>query len=140
MANLFVPNTIKLIYSCVRKMRHLMLTDFEDVSSYLNQLKLKIIWINRHIELRFLNSNGIWVANIWCCDKYNMTLLCYIKCTIYTAWSCMMANLFVPNTIKLIYSCVRKMRHLMLTDFEDVSSYHGKIFCSKFWRCFILNK
>ena len=26
-------------YSCVRKMRHLLLADFEDVSSFLNQLK-----------------------------------------------------------------------------------------------------
>ena len=26
-------------YSCVRKMRHLLQTDFEDVSSFLNQLK-----------------------------------------------------------------------------------------------------
>ena len=25
-------------YSCVRKMRHLLLADFEDVSSFLNQL------------------------------------------------------------------------------------------------------
>jgi hypothetical protein len=84
---LFVPNTFKLIYSCVRKMRHLMLTDFEDASSYLNQLKLKIIWINRHMELWFLNWNGIWVAKR-CCDKYNMLSL---LCTIYST-ACMILH------------------------------------------------
>ena len=33
-------------YSCVRKMHHLLLADFEDVSSFLNQVKLK-----RYLEI-----------------------------------------------------------------------------------------
>jgi hypothetical protein len=43
----------------------------------------------------------------WCCDKYNNTLalLCYAQSI---AWSCMIANLFVRNTFKLIYPCVKK--------------------------------
>ena len=31
-------------YSCVRKMRDLLLVDFEDFSFFLNQLKSNVIW------------------------------------------------------------------------------------------------
>jgi hypothetical protein len=43
----------------------------------------------------------------WCCDKYNnmLALLCYAQSI---AWSCMIANLFVRNTFKLIYPCVKR--------------------------------
>ena len=39
-------------YSCVRKMRHLLLADFEDVSSFLNQLKSKRYLKILHCVLR----------------------------------------------------------------------------------------
>ena len=39
-------------YSCVRKMRHLLLADFEDVSSFLSQLKSKRYLKILHCVLR----------------------------------------------------------------------------------------
>ena len=63
-------------YSCVRKMRHLLLADFEDVSSFLNQLKstryLKILHCILRISL-FLFSKQI--------ESCSTVYLClYIEC------------------------------------------------------------
>ena len=94
------------------------MADFKDVSSFLNQLKstgyLKIL----HCILRIRLFLDLGKQNQYC-----LFMLTYRMCA--TDIAIIMQALF--QILFDGYSCVRKMRHLLLADFEDVSSFLNQL-------------
>ena len=86
-------------------MSHLLLAGYEDVPSFLNQLKLK-----RSLILFILHTSQA-------IQEYSATRNSYSKTHIFR----IIENTFSGN------SCARKMSHLLLAGYEDVPSFLNQL-------------
>ncbi len=140
--------------SCARKMLHLWLAGYEDVSSFLNQLKLKgkfrlayLLYLAQRKMANYMHTNlgvlfsgnsfarkmlHLWLAGYDDVSSFLNQLkqkgkfgLAYL---IYLAQR-EMAN-YMHTNLGVLFSgnsCARKMPHLWLADYEDVSSFLNQL-------------